>query len=52
MAYLYREALEKVPLFRNKHPQFIACIVPLLKLEYYPPSKLFLILPAVTKGLY
>ena len=35
--YLYREALEKLPFFQKKDPQFIVHIVTSLKLEYYAP---------------
>ena len=37
--YLYREALEKVPLFKGKPPQFITSLVTFLKLEYYSPGE-------------
>jgi hypothetical protein len=37
--FLYKDAVEKVPFFRNKHPQFIASIVTCLKLEYYAPVR-------------
>ncbi len=36
--HLYREALEKVPLFMGKPPQFITSLVTFLKLEYYSPG--------------
>lgn len=35
--FMYREALEGVPFFRGKHPQFITSLVTYLKLEYYCP---------------
>ena len=37
--HLYREALEKVPLFNGKPPQFITSLVTYLKLEYYSPGE-------------
>ena len=37
--HLYRRAVEKVPLFRNKQPQFITAIVTCLHLEYYAPVR-------------
>lgn len=37
--HLYREALEKVPFFKGKHPQFITSLVTYLKLEYYSPGE-------------
>ncbi|GAX74590.1 hypothetical protein CEUSTIGMA_g2038.t1 [Chlamydomonas eustigma] len=36
--HLYREALERVPLFQGKPPQFITSLVTYLKLEYYSPG--------------
>jgi hypothetical protein len=36
--HLYKEALEKVPFFRGKHPQFITTLITYLKLEYYSPG--------------
>jgi hypothetical protein len=42
--HLYREAVEKVPFFKKKHPQFIASIVTCLKLEYYAPVNTPLVL--------
>ena len=35
--HLYRRAVEKVPLFRNKEPQLITAIVTCLQLQYYAP---------------
>ena len=37
--YLYREALDRVPLFKGKPPQFITSLVTFLKLEYYSPGR-------------
>ena len=37
--HLYREALEKVPLFKGRPPQFITSLVTYLKLEYYSPGE-------------
>ena len=37
--HLYREALEKVPLFKGKPPQFITSLVTYLKIEYYSPGE-------------
>ncbi|GMH40004.1 hypothetical protein BSKO_07908 [Bryopsis sp. KO-2023] len=37
--YLYREALERLPFFQGKDPQFIVHIVTSLKLEYYAPGE-------------
>jgi hypothetical protein len=37
--HLYRRAVEKVPLFRNKEPQLITAIVTCLRLEYYAPVR-------------
>ena len=37
--YLYREALDRVPLFKGKPPQFITSLVTFLKLEYYSPGE-------------
>lgn len=36
--HLYRATLEKVPLFKDKPPQFITSLVTCLKLEYYSPG--------------
>ncbi|KAG1678597.1 hypothetical protein FOA52_012604 [Chlamydomonas sp. UWO 241] len=36
--HLYRQALEKVPFFRGKPPQFITSLVTRLKLEYFSPG--------------
>lgn len=36
--HLYQEALEKVPFFRGRPPQFITSIVTVLQLEYYAPG--------------
>jgi hypothetical protein len=43
--YLYKDAVEKVPFFRGKHPQFIAAVVTQLKLEYYSPVSIMRGLP-------
>ncbi|CAD7701983.1 unnamed protein product, partial [Ostreobium quekettii] len=37
--FLYREALQKLPFFQGKDPQFIVHIVTALKLEYYTPGE-------------
>ena len=37
--HLYRETLERFPIFRGKDPQFIIALVTALKLEYYSPDE-------------
>jgi hypothetical protein len=37
--HLYREAVERVPVFRQKGSQFIAEVVTCLKCEYYTPVR-------------
>jgi len=36
--HIYRNMVEKVPLFQNKHPSFITSVVLCLKLEVYAPG--------------
>ncbi|GAX74589.1 hypothetical protein CEUSTIGMA_g2037.t1 [Chlamydomonas eustigma] len=38
--HLYREALEKVPIFKGKPPQFITSLVTYLRIEYYAPGEI------------
>ena len=37
--HLYKEALEKVPIFKGQNSAFITAVVTHLKLEYYSPGR-------------
>lgn len=36
---VHAKVLDKIPFFKNKHPQFLECLIPKLKLEYYAAAE-------------